>query len=65
MRLKPIAPEEVINLLLNDVTVYRLTVNSTTLANLENKSIKSIKKDLEKEGTYLYFIIVGGEANND
>lgn len=65
MRLKPIAPEEVIDLLLNDVTVYRLMVGSIILADLKNESIKSVKKGLEKEDTYLYFIIVRGEADND
>lgn len=52
-----IRPSDVVKSLYNDQKVYRLKLEDGTLADLEEKAVRVIKRDLEKEG-YLYFTIV-------
>lgn len=62
MKIVQIKESGVIKNICNDVPVFRLKVDDCHICNLQDKSIKVIKRDMQKEDVqYLYFILVEGE----
>lgn len=62
MKIVQIEESDVIKNICNDVPVFRLKVDDCHICNLQDKSIKTIKRDMQKEDVkYLYFILVEGE----
>lgn len=58
MKIVQIDKSEVIQNICNDVEVFRLKLDDLSIANLQDKSIKVIKRDMQKEDvTYLYFVL--------
>ncbi len=59
MKIVQIEESEVISKICNDVNVLRLKVDDYSICNLQDKSIKVIKRDMQKEDVkYLYFVLV-------
>ena len=59
MKIIQIEESEVIKMICNDVNVFRLKVDDCSICNLQDKAIKVIKRDMQKEDVkYLYFILV-------
>lgn len=58
MKIVQIEEADVIKNICNDVPVFRLKVDDCHICNLQDKSIKVIKRDMQKEDVqYLYFIL--------
>ena len=63
MKIVQIDKEEVIESICNDMNVFRMKVDDCSICNLLDKSIKVIKRDMEKEDVeYLYFALKGERA---
>lgn len=59
MKIVQIDESAVIANLCNDNDVFRLKVDDCSMCNLQDKSIKTIKRDMQKEDVeYLYFALV-------
>ena len=59
MKIIQIEESEVIGNICNDVNVFRLKVDDCSICNLQDKTIKVIKRDTQKEDVkYLYFVLV-------
>ena len=62
MKIVQIKESDVIKNICNDVPVFRLKVDDCHICNLQDKAIKVIKRDMQKEDVqYLYFILAKGE----
>lgn len=59
MKIVQIDKSAVIANLCNDVDVFRLKISDCSMCNLQDKSIKVIKRDMQNEEVeYLYFALV-------
>lgn len=59
MRILQIEEKDVIKYICDDVNVLRLKTDDFSICNLLEKTIKVIKRDMQKEDVeYLYFILV-------
>lgn len=59
MKIVQIDESAVIANLCNDVDVFRLKISDCSMCNLQDKSIKVIKRDMQNEEVeYLYFALV-------
>lgn len=58
MKIVQIEESDVIKNICNDVPVFRLKVDDCHICNLQDKSIKTIKRDMQNDVQYLYFILV-------
>lgn len=60
MKIVQIDKSAVIANLCNDVDVLRLKISDCSICNLQEKTIKVIKRDMQNEEVeYLYFVLVG------
>lgn len=59
MKIVQIDKSAVIANLCNDVDVFRLKISDCSMCNLQDKTIKVIKRDMQNEEVeYLYFALV-------
>lgn len=64
MKIVQIEESEVIKNMCNGVNVFRLKVDDCSICNLQDKSIKTINRDMQKEDVhYLYFVLVEEQEN--
>ena len=62
MTIVQIKENEVIKRICEDENVFRLKVDDCSICNLQDKSFKTIKRDMQKPDVkYLYFVLVEGE----
>ena len=61
MKIVQIEESDVIKNICNDVPVFRLKVDDCHICNWQDKSIKTIKRDMQNDVQDLYFIVVKGE----
>ena len=54
--IKEVNKSDVLRLLVDGVKVFRINTNNLSVADIEDKSINVIKRDLEKD-EYIYFIL--------
>lgn len=57
MKLEQISEAKVLENLANGFKVFRMKLDDYSIVNLEEKSIKTIKRDMESETKYLYFAL--------
>ena len=62
--IKEVNKSDVLRLLVNGVKVFRINTNNLSVADIEDKSINVIKRDLEKD-EYIYFTLVNVEINHE
>ena len=57
MKLEQISEAKVLENLAKGIKVFRMKLDDYSIINLEEKSIKTIKQDMESETKYLYFAL--------
>ena len=64
MKIVQIEESEVIKNICDNANVFRLKVDDCSICNLQDKSIKTINRDMQKEDVhYLYFVLVEEQDN--